>query len=135
MEIVFAILLGGLFGFVLERAGAANPDKILGMLTLRDLHLMKAIFSAIGMSSLILFAGILLGVVEISHLSIKNMYPGVLIGGVVMGFGWALADSARVLALWRLAGAARMPGFSFSAASWARLFLPCSLEAWMLPDG
>ena len=90
MEIILAILIGTLFGFVLERASAANPDKILGMLTLRDLHLMKAIFSAIGLSSLILFGGILLGVFEISHLSIKNMYPGVLIGGAVMGFGWAL---------------------------------------------
>lgn len=90
MNLLLALVLGGLFGYILERAGASNPDKILGMLQLKDLHLMKAIFSAIGLSSSLLFTGVLLGAVDLSHLSIKGMYPGVLLGGVLLGFGWAL---------------------------------------------
>lgn len=91
MEIVLAILIGLLFGFVLQKSGAANPQRIIDMLRLKDFHLMKAIFLGIGLSSLLLFAMMTLGMVDNSNLSVKTAYIGVIIGGAILGLGWAIA--------------------------------------------
>jgi uncharacterized protein len=91
MEIILAILIGLLFGFVLQKIGAASPQRIVDMLRLKDFHLMKAIFLGIGLSSLLLFAMMALGIVDNGNLSVKTAYIGVIIGGAIMGAGWAIS--------------------------------------------
>ena len=91
MTIALALILGGFFGFVLQRVGAADPDKIINMLRLQDLHLMKTILAAIGVSSILLFIGLATDLLPSQHLSIKSMHWGVLVGGVLLGIGWAIS--------------------------------------------
>ncbi len=91
MEILLAIILGTLFGFALNRVGATNPNKIINMLRLKDMHLMKVILFAIGLSSILLFLGIALGIIDAGHLSIKSSYIGVIIGAAILGIGFAIA--------------------------------------------
>jgi uncharacterized membrane protein YedE/YeeE len=92
MNIFLAIFLGLLFGFILQKAGATNPVKIINMLRLKDFHLMKSILFAIGLSSLLLFSLISLGFVEAGlHVSVKSAYIGVIVGGTIFGLGWAIS--------------------------------------------
>lgn len=115
MTIFLAILLGTLFGFVLQRVGAADPDKIIDMLRLTDLHLAKTILAAIGVSSFFLFIGMALGLIDSAHLSVKPAYLGVVVGGLILGVGWSIGGfcpgtavaavgTGRKDSLWFIAG-------------------------------
>jgi len=90
MEIFLAIILGTSFGIALDQAGASNPQKIIGMLRLKDFHLMKVILFAIGFSSLILFILLSIDVISVGHLSVKKTYAGVIFGGAILGIGFTL---------------------------------------------
>jgi len=90
-SILLAIVIGALFGFVLDRVGATNPNLIIGMLRLGRLHLMKTILLAIGTASIVMFAGLLAGLIDPSHLSVKAAYAGVFVGGGLLGLGFAVA--------------------------------------------
>lgn len=91
MDIVLAILLGGFFGFALFYVGATKSKNLIGMLSLRNLSLMKTIVFAIGFSSLLVSIASFLGIFDVSHLSVKGTHLGVIIGGLIfgIGFGWA----------------------------------------------
>jgi len=89
-EIIFAILVGGSFGFILHKVGATDPNKIVGFLRLTDLHLAKVILFAIGFSSLLLFILMAVGVIDSTHISVKSSYIGVIIGGAIFGIGFGL---------------------------------------------
>jgi hypothetical protein len=89
--IILAIVIGGAFGFALDRIGATNPNYIIRMLNLTDLHLMKTILTGIGVASVLMFGGLLLGLVDPGHLSVKTTYYGVFVGGLLLGIGFAVA--------------------------------------------
>ncbi len=91
MSIVLAILIGALFGFMLDRVGATNPTLIGKMLNFMNLHLMKTILLAIGTGSLLMFVGQMMGLVNVGHMSVKAAYIGVFIGGLLLGTGWAIS--------------------------------------------
>lgn len=91
MELLRAILLGGLFGFALYFVGATKPKNLKLMLSLNNLTLMKTILFAIGFASFLLSLSALIGLFDVSHLSVKTSHLGVIIGGLIfgVGFGWA----------------------------------------------
>ena len=90
-SILLAIVIGAAFGATLDRIGASNPNLIGKMLNLTNLHLMKTILLAIGMGSILMFAGQMLGLVSVGHMSVKAAYVGVFIGGLLLGVGWAIS--------------------------------------------
>jgi hypothetical protein len=89
--IILAIVVGASFGFILDRVGATNPNYVINMLRLSNLHLMKTILFGIGIASVLTFGGITLGLLDVGHLSVKAAYIGVLIGGGMLGIGFAIA--------------------------------------------
>jgi uncharacterized membrane protein YedE/YeeE len=91
MEIILAIFFGTLFGFALNRAGATNPQVIINMLRLTDTHLLRVMLLAVAVSSGLLFAGLASNLVDPGNLSVKTLYWGVPVGGILLGIGWALA--------------------------------------------
>lgn len=52
---------------------------------------MKAILLGIGLSSLLLFILLGSGAMSSSHLSVKDAYVGVIVGGMILGLGWAIS--------------------------------------------
>lgn len=88
MTLVLALLIGGAFGFVLDRVGASDPGEIIGMLRLTRLRLMKTILMAIGLAAVLTFAGLLVGFVDPAHLSVKTAHFGVVVGGLLLGVGF-----------------------------------------------
>jgi len=90
MNILLAIIVGLAFGFALHRVGAGNPQYIINMLRLKDLHLAKVILFAIGTSSLLLFLLLSTGLIDQTHISIKSAYSGVILGGLIFGIGFAV---------------------------------------------
>ena len=89
--ILLAIVIGVAFGAALDRVGATNPGYIIGMLNFSRLQLMRTILAGIGVASILLFGGLLLGWVEPGHLSVKSAYVGVFVGGLMLGAGFAVA--------------------------------------------
>ncbi len=132
--LLIALILGGLFGFVLDRIGATNPQKIIQMLNLTDMHLAKTILLGIGISSTLMFAGQMIGVVDPGHMSVKAAHLGVLLGGIILGIGWALSGFCPGTGV-AAAGTGRIDALFFVAGGLAGAFAYMLSYDWIKSTG
>jgi len=132
--IILAIVIGGAFGFVLDRVGATNPGYIIRMLNLSNLHLMKTILLAIGVGSVLMFAGLLLGFVDPGNLSVKDAYIGVFVGGLLLGAGFAVAGFCPGTGL-TAAATGRMDALVFTIGGLVGAALYMGSYAWVESTG
>ena len=126
INILYAMLLGVLFGFTLYRIGMANPKKIIAMLALKDYTIIKTLLLGVALSSLGLFILLQLEWISITHLQIRPAFVGVIIGGAIFGAGWALAGFCPASSLTALgSGSKRALTFIFGGFIGAFLYMIC----------
>lgn len=133
--LLYGLITGMLFGFLMQRSRVARYDFQVGLMRLKDLTVLKFMLSAIatGMVGVYLLYG--LGLIE---LSIKPVIIGAnIIGGLVFGTGWALlgycpGTAAAALGEGRWDALAGIAGMLSGAALFARLYpgLKDNLLSW-----
>ncbi len=86
-----AVLIGFLFGFVLERAGFGNPRKLTAIFYLRDFAVLKVMFTAIVVCILGLLYFSVFGWIDLGRVYLLPtcMWPQIL-GGFVLGVGFVM---------------------------------------------
>ena len=90
-EILSGLLLGAGFGFVLERAGFGNPNKLTGQFRLTDWSVFKVMFTAIVFAAVGLMILEQFGLVDAGSLFVPPAFLGAAaLGGALVGAGFAI---------------------------------------------
>lgn len=91
-HLILALIIGGLFGFVLERGGLGSAKKLIGQFTLTDMTVFKVMFTAIVTCMFGLFLFNRLGFINLDLISFNDSYllPQAL-GGFLLGIGFVVA--------------------------------------------
>jgi uncharacterized membrane protein YedE/YeeE len=87
-DLIYGVITGIIFGFLLQKGRVIRYDKQLGALRLLDMTIVKFMVSTIIVAMVGVYLLKDLGIVK---LSIKpTILGGNIIGGLIFGFGWAL---------------------------------------------
>ena len=88
MELILGLGTGIIFGFLLQKGQILRFEKQVGFLRLKDMTIIKFMFSAIivGMVGIYLFSdlGIISLKIKATHIAAQ------IIGGLLFGIGWAI---------------------------------------------
>jgi len=88
MALIYGLVTGIVFGFLLQKAQVIRYDKQLGALRLRDMTIVKFMLSNIIVGMVGIY---LLNDVGVVKLSIKATSVGAnVLGGILFGLGWGL---------------------------------------------
>ena len=112
-DLMYGLVTGILFGFLLQKGRVLRYDKQIGALRLQDMTIVKFMLSAIVVGMIGTYLLVDLGMAK---LSIKPMIVGaIVIGGLLFGIGWGLfgycpgtsmgaVGEGRIDGLWGIAG-------------------------------
>lgn len=91
-SLLTAFLIGGAFGWTLERAGLGDAKKLVGQFYFEDFTVLKVMMSAILTAMLGAFWLSRLGIVDLSALYVPETFlaPQV-VGGLIFGVGFVLS--------------------------------------------
>ena len=109
-EAWLTVLIGFLFGFVLERAGFGNARNLAAQFYLHDMRVLKVMFTAIVTAMLLVFLTSALGLLDFGLVGVPLTYlwPG-LVGGLLLGVGFIIGGycpgtSLVSLSTWKVDG-------------------------------
>jgi hypothetical protein len=90
-SLLFALLIGIVFGFFLERAGFGSARKLVAQFYLTDLSVFKVMFTALvtAMTGVIVLNRI--GFLDIGELPLIGTYRvPMVVGGLILGAGFVI---------------------------------------------
>ena len=91
-NLMLAILIGVMFGFILERAGFATSAHIAPIFYFKNVMVAKVMVSAIVTAATLIFLASVFGYVDYSQLFIPTTYLwAYLAGGLLFGFGMVMS--------------------------------------------
>ena len=104
------LAIGFLFGYVLEIAGFGNSVKLANQFYLKDMTVLKVMFTAIVVAMVFIFGASALGLLDINLIWVNPTYliPGI-VGGLIMGVGFIVGGfcpgtSVVAMATWKIDG-------------------------------
>jgi len=131
-----ALLLGALFGVVLEGAGFGSPRKLTAQFTLRDFSVFKVMFTAVVVAAVGLYAVEAVGAAKPGGVYIPTLYLwSIALGGALIGAGFAIGGycpgtSAVGCASGRADALVFMLGMLIGVGVFAALFEPLQALYW-----
>jgi YeeE/YedE family (DUF395). len=87
-ELIYGLITGAIFGFLLQKARVIRYDKQLGALRLMDMTIVKFMLSSVLVAMVGVYLLKDLGVVKLSLKA--TVLGGNVIGGLLFGIGWGL---------------------------------------------
>jgi len=88
IQLIFGLIMGIIFGFLLQKGGVAKYDVIMGQLLLKDFTVIKIMLSAVVVGTI--------GIYLMKGMAIVELHPKpgsfgmTVIGGLIFGIGFAL---------------------------------------------
>ncbi len=115
--------IGFAFGATLEMAGFGDSRKLAGQFYLREMTVLKVMFTAIAVAMVLLFGAVGLGLLDFGHVWVNPTYLGSgLVGGLIMGVGFIVGGFCPTTSL-AASSTGRVDGMMFMAGGFVGAFL------------